>query len=252
MAVTVIPTSNETVEVPGAPIILDAQYAREGDDLVLAVGDGDIIVIQGYFAQQSPPALTQQGSATMPGDLVVALADLDSSLAGQGVGMPIGRVTYVDGVATSVLPGGIEVRLLPRDAVFQDSLIETDASGAVGIVLADDTTVTLSSNGRLLLDEFVYNPASNLGTSALTIIRGVLSTTTGRIGEAAPENVSVRTLVGTIGIRGTTFVVQVDDVGAVEVTVVEGVIFVTLPDGCLLYTSPSPRDGLLSRMPSSA
>ena len=24
------------------------------------------------------------------------------------------------------------------------------------------------------------------------------------------------------------------------------------PDACLLYTSPSPRDGLLSRMPSSA
>ena len=24
------------------------------------------------------------------------------------------------------------------------------------------------------------------------------------------------------------------------------------PDVCLLYTSPSPRDGLLSRMPSSA
>ena len=25
-----------------------------------------------------------------------------------------------------------------------------------------------------------------------------------------------------------------------------------VPKGCLLYTSPSPRDGLLSRMPSSA
>ena len=25
-----------------------------------------------------------------------------------------------------------------------------------------------------------------------------------------------------------------------------------LPNSCLLYTSPSPRDGLLSRMPSSA
>ena len=25
-----------------------------------------------------------------------------------------------------------------------------------------------------------------------------------------------------------------------------------LPQPCLLYTSPSPRDGLLSRMPSSA
>ena len=28
--------------------------------------------------------------------------------------------------------------------------------------------------------------------------------------------------------------------------------FSGLPDICLLYTSPSPRDGLLSRMPSSA
>ena len=27
---------------------------------------------------------------------------------------------------------------------------------------------------------------------------------------------------------------------------------VAINDGCLLYTSPSPRDGLLSRMPSSA
>ena len=27
---------------------------------------------------------------------------------------------------------------------------------------------------------------------------------------------------------------------------------ITLPSACLLYTSPSPRDGLLSRMPSSA
>ena len=31
-----------------------------------------------------------------------------------------------------------------------------------------------------------------------------------------------------------------------------GVGFKTEESGCLLYTSPSPRDGLLSRMPSSA
>ena len=29
-------------------------------------------------------------------------------------------------------------------------------------------------------------------------------------------------------------------------------IIAAAPGGCLLYTSPSPRDGLLSRMPSSA
>ena len=31
-----------------------------------------------------------------------------------------------------------------------------------------------------------------------------------------------------------------------------GPIVVMILEGCLLYTSPSPRDGLLSRMPSSA
>ena len=30
------------------------------------------------------------------------------------------------------------------------------------------------------------------------------------------------------------------------------IAFITSDQGCLLYTSPSPRDGLLSRMPSSA
>ena len=33
---------------------------------------------------------------------------------------------------------------------------------------------------------------------------------------------------------------------------INGVEAITLFDACLLYTSPSPRDGLLSRMPSSA
>ena len=30
------------------------------------------------------------------------------------------------------------------------------------------------------------------------------------------------------------------------------IVDIGLIEGCLLYTSPSPRDGLLSRMPSSA
>ena len=35
-------------------------------------------------------------------------------------------------------------------------------------------------------------------------------------------------------------------------TVAVGAIYLKLGNYCLLYTSPSPRDGLLSRMPSSA
>ena len=46
---------------------------------------------------------------------------------------------------------------------------------------------------------------------------------------------------------------QAGDTVKVHVRVVEGnKERVQVFEGCLLYTSPSPRDGLLSRMPSSA
>ena len=45
--------------------------------------------------------------------------------------------------------------------------------------------------------------------------------------------------------RGTV-VFRIDLAAVVDGAVVDGAVV------CLLYTSPSPRDGLLSRMPSSA
>ena len=40
--------------------------------------------------------------------------------------------------------------------------------------------------------------------------------------------------------------------GLVPAAIVARELEIRLIDTCLLYTSPSPRDGLLSRMPSSA
>ena len=45
-----------------------------------------------------------------------------------------------------------------------------------------------------------------------------------------------------LGLEDNTYVIYMADNGGVP----------NIPGGCLLYTSPSPRDGLLSRMPSSA
>ena len=42
------------------------------------------------------------------------------------------------------------------------------------------------------------------------------------------------------------------DGAAVSLTYMDGILHQALTRGCLLYTSPSPRDGLLARMPSSA
>ena len=48
----------------------------------------------------------------------------------------------------------------------------------------------------------------------------------------------------------SVYLVRVDCI--LDASVKVAVFFDRLAQGCLLYTSPSPRDGLLSRMPSSA
>ena len=62
----------------------------------------------------------------------------------------------------------------------------------------------------------------------------------------AQEQQSFKTIMGKgYEIKNVTF-------ARGEATENREIFLVTLQKDCLLYTSPSPRDGLLSRMPSSA
>ena len=77
------------------------------------------------------------------------------------------------------------------------------------------------------------------------------------------DDVHIAALLATIRTRGETFA---DIAGAAKAFLAAGRPFPVTGEGimdtagtggdgantCLLYTSPSPRDGLLSRMPSSA
>ena len=64
--------------------------------------------------------------------------------------------------------------------------------------------------------------------------------------QAQMEEVAKQRVSGTAG----GGMITVEATGASEIVSVK--IDPVLAENCLLYTSPSPRDGLLSRMPSSA
>ena len=53
------------------------------------------------------------------------------------------------------------------------------------------------------------------------------------------------------GAWGRQFSTQ-EMISQIKITLESGITTFDHADICLLYTSPSPRDGLLSRMPSSA
>ena len=75
---------------------------------------------------------------------------------------PIGRVATVSGNATAVR-NGVAVTLNVGDAVYKGDVVQTAGNSAVGVIFGDGTTFNLTANARMVLNEFVYNPAPGLG-----------------------------------------------------------------------------------------
>ena len=67
-----------------------------------------------------------------------------------------------------------------------------------------------------------------------------------------PPPAAVARETDVVGVTQLDFLVDDSYINAAGERVLEQQIFDQVFDICLLYTSPSPRDGLLSRMPSSA
>ena len=87
-------------------------------------------------------------------------------------------------------------------------------------------------------------------------IRGRRGIQAARTAQPNQKRFAVRRIVGTDDLWVTEFVLTYDGQPSYVVSIMEfkdgKVARETQYFGCLLYTSPSPRDGLLSRMPSSA
>ncbi|MBI3547842.1 MAG: FecR domain-containing protein [Elusimicrobia bacterium] len=81
--------------------------------------------------------------------------------------------------------------------------ITTDANSRLQVLLQDQTVFTLGPNGKMKLDEFVYDPKTNSGKVHAEISKGVFRFVTGKVAGEDPANMSIKLPVGTIGIRGT-------------------------------------------------
>src|SRR6185369_5522971 len=197
------------VTIPDAQFLFHADFKRTGSDLTLTGTDGHRVVIPGYFSHDKLPTLLAPDGAALTGDVVAALAGplapgqyAQAGAPQPGAAPPIGRVATVQGNATAVLNVG--------DAVYKGDVVQT-ASGnsAVGVIFGDGSTFNLSSNARMVLNEFVYNPAPGSVNSALiNLVQGSITFIAGEV--AKTGDMKVGTPVATMGIRGTAVQVDID------------------------------------------
>jgi len=205
----------EALSIPGGDAYLSADFVRDGYDLTLTVDGAQSIVIPDYFMSDATPDLVFDTGSVISGALATKLAG--PMTAGQyaqlqtgpgGFGEPIGSVTDLDGSVQATRADGTQVTLGAGDSVFQGDVIETGVKSSIGVVFADDTTFSLDADGRMVLDEMVYDPDAQTGVFETTVVKGVFSFVSGQVAKVGPDSMVLHTPKTTIGIRGSTGLVK--------------------------------------------
>jgi hypothetical protein len=129
----------------------------------------------------------------------------------------IGAIDQIKGSA--VLERGASVVIDGDVGVGVQSMDEAvTANGTMRINFIDETRVELTEQSRLVIDEFVYDPSSDIGSLSLKASLGTVRYASGQIAKRYKQNVKIRTPSATIGVRGTDFIMNVDEFGGSMIT----------------------------------
>ena len=110
------------------------------------------------------------------------------------------------------------------DRVFQDQTVQTAADSLAKFVFLDLTNMALGPQSQVKLDAFVYNGDETAKTVTLTAAKGAFRFISGKSQHDAYQ---VQTPQAVIGVRGTTYDVQVAN-GRTLVVLQEGAVNVCL------------------------
>jgi hypothetical protein len=122
---------------------------------------------------------------------------------------PIGRVKVAAGAA-SLIRGGQSAALHVGDPIWLNDTVVTAADGSVGLTFTDQSRLAIGPNTRIAIDQYAYAPAEKQLSFVTRVSQGTLYYVSGMIAKLSKEKVAVATPEGTIGIRGTRFLVKVD------------------------------------------
>lgn len=95
--------------------------------------------------------------------------------------------------------------------VFQKDRIVTGRDGSIGLTLADNAMLSAGPDSVLALDTFRFDPGTHAGQLEVSLESGTLSAIAGKMVEANPESMKVRTPAAVLGVRGTEFAVRVEE-----------------------------------------
>lgn len=166
--------------------------------------------------------------------IVLALSIATPATAQQAIGSIIELAPDAYGTP----PGGQATILDLGGNVVSDQLLQTLARAATRVRFLDDTDLRIGERSMIVLDRLIYDPDQGTGELVIGIAVGAIRFISG---DMPSEQVVIETPVALIGIRGTDFVVVVEQSGRTTVSVLEGVVIVAPFGGQPVEAGPGQR-----------
>ena len=130
--------------------------------------------------------------------------------------VPIGEIAESKGSSTikrdkEAYTGEVGLGLQMNDNVVT-------GKGRLRLDFIDDTRVDVTENSRMTIDEFIYDPATQKGALSMKATLGAVRYASGQIAKNSRQRVNIRTPSATINVRGTDFMMIIDEIGGSMIT----------------------------------
>src|SRR5688572_17778562 len=90
-------------------------------------------------------------------------------------------------------------------------VIVTGADGSAGITFTDNSLVSVGPNSVFAIEKYSFDSTTHAGQFEGNLRQGRLAAVSGKMVKQSPESMKIRTPSAVMGVRGTEFVVQVDE-----------------------------------------
>ena len=91
------------------------------------------------------------------------------------------------------------------DKIYLNETIVAGAGSGTQILLLDQSTFTIGEDSEVVMDTFIFDPATNDGKIVASVKQGSLKVISGLISKKNPDSLTVEVPEGTLGSRGTEF-----------------------------------------------
>ena len=232
------------VRVPDTSFLLEGEYHRFGDDLVIISPHGERFTLEHYFSVDHPPILTTANGRFLLPETVELLLEPDPSgtpwvmvagptvAGGGGTPDPIGHVNQMAGTVTAKSKLGVLRTLENGDPLFREDTIKTEAGGLVKLIFRDQTLFQLGEQATLILNKYVYGVDAEQGAFEATVLRGVFKYKSGDMAHLqAQKHTTLHTPSASIGIRGSELMGEVTADGQTTIIHTSGSLEISDAEG---------------------